>query len=111
MVSSVVKMLGEKMREPTLIDTIYWAACSTRDGCGVQISRHCDAGADIDQPGQGAVLPDQPQARGRRQDGQGIGLAYRLVSAAVRAADRRLLQRVDRNPANRFPVTPVEERK
>src|ERR1700722_7275619 len=61
-VSSVVNTRGAKMREPILIATIYCL-------CDIQISRHRDAGADLDQPGQGAVPLDEPQSGRRRQDG------------------------------------------
>src|ERR1700686_1753958 len=61
MVSSVVNTRGAKMREPILIATIYCLR-SILMGCrGIQISRHCDAGADLDQLGQGVVPFNEPQ--------------------------------------------------
>src|SRR6202140_3938814 len=60
MVSSVVNTRGAKMREPILIATIYCLLRSLSSsilvgGRGIQISRECAAGADLDQLGQGVV--------------------------------------------------------
>src|ERR1700676_4223602 len=61
MVSSVVNTPGAKMREPILIATIYCLRSILMGGRGIQISRHCNAGADLDQLGQGVVPFNEPQ--------------------------------------------------
>jgi hypothetical protein len=67
--------------EPILTIPLTWNTqlrllFNTMGGRGIQVSSCCDAGADIDQSGQGPVLPDQQQAGRRRQDGK--ALAWRI---------------------------------
>src|ERR1700689_3768177 len=78
---------------------------------GLQISHPSDAGADLDQLGKSAVPLVQPP-RGRwQEDGQSLSLAHRAVGGAVRAANRRLLQRLDRTATRDAGSQPVDEKK
>src|ERR1700681_3878293 len=61
MVSSVVNTRGETTREQILIPTICCLRSIIMGGRGIQISPHWDAGADLDQLGQGVVPFNEPQ--------------------------------------------------
>src|SRR5258708_18821383 len=76
---------------------------------GIQISHPSDARADPDQLGKSAVPFVEHPRRRREENGRGAGLAYRTVGGAVRPANRRLLQRLDRAAAS-VESQPVDEK-